>query len=467
MGGMEVPHAALLDAALGALAKHGATGDAYLEHRRTLRLQVRESKLETLNQAEVVGIGIRALKDGRLGFVHASAASPEAVAAAARNAVELAAAATPRDDLTLATPQHVHAAGNAQGAQDAGDEGAPFELFDPAIETQPIAAKEERARAAEAAALAHDPRIKRSNGAWYEETLRAVWYANTLGLRRHAQKSHLSTGVEPVAEDKDGGMQTGAVDHEATHYADLPDPAALGRRGGARAVELLGGKPVATGRFPVVFTPDTGWTLLVYLATALNGDHLSRGRSWLAGRDGVTLGNELVTVHDDGRRRRGIGSLPFDGEGMDTARTPLIERGQVRGRLLDLASGKRLGQPSTGNAMRNGYESLPEIQSHDLWLEPGTTAKDALIGQVERGLLVLDLAGWWIGLNPSNPSFSSAASGVWIEKGKPKQPVSQVTVAGTIEEIFGGITAVANDLIWDHSTKTPTFLVRELSVSGS
>ncbi len=342
MAGMAVEHAALLDAALGALEKHGATGDAYLEHRRTLRLQVREAKLETLNQAEVLGIGIRALKDGRLGFVHASAASPEAVAAAARNAVELAGAATPRDDLAFASPKQVRGAGGASGSE-GGDEGAPFELFDPAIEAQPIAAKEERARAAEAAALAYDPRIKRSNGAWYEETLRGVWYANTLGLRRHAQKSHLSTGVEPVAEDKDGGMQTGAVDHEATYYADLPDPAALGRRGGARAVELLGGKPVATGRYPVIFTPDTGWTLLVYLATALNGDHLSRGRSWLAGRDGVALGNDLVTVHDDGRRRRGIGSLPFDGEGMNTARTPLIERGQVRGRLLDLASGKRLG----------------------------------------------------------------------------------------------------------------------------
>jgi predicted Zn-dependent protease len=157
MAGMAVPHAALLDAALGALAKHGANGDAYLEHRRTLRLQVREAKLETLNQADVVGIGIRALKDGRLGFVHASAASPEAVAAAARNAVELAAAATPRDDLTLATPQQVHAAGDTRRAQDGGDEGAPFELFDPAIEAQPIAAKEERARAARRRARAERP----------------------------------------------------------------------------------------------------------------------------------------------------------------------------------------------------------------------------------------------------------------------------------------------------------------------
>ena len=162
---------------------------------------------------------------------------------------------------------------------------------------------------------------------------------------------------------------------------------------------------------------------------------------------------------------------------LDARRRRLGRRRRRQGRWTGINSsrerrrsqpiGKRLGQPSNGHAKRNGYEALPEIQSHDLWLEPGTTAKDAITGQVERGLLVVDLSGWWIGLNPSNPSYSSAASGLWIEKGKPVRPVSQVTVAGTIEEIFGGIAAVANDLVWDHSTKTPTFLVRELAVSGS
>ena len=124
-------------------------------------------------------------------------------------------------------------------------------------------------------------------------------------------------------------------------------------------------------------------------------------------------------------------------------------------------------RPGKDSRHRARETALPEIQSHDLWLEPGTTTREAIIGQVERGLLVLDLSGWWIGLNPSNPSFSSAASGLWIETGKPKQPVAQVTVAGTIEEIFGGIAAVGSDLVWDHSTKTPSFLVRDLSVSGS
>jgi PmbA protein len=454
---LDVQAKALLDAALAALAKAGAEGDAYLEHRRTLKLRVREQKLEEISQAEALGVGIRAIKDGRLGFVHSSASSPEAVSRAVASATELARAATPRDDLILAEPGPI---------RDGRDESEALELFDPAIERQPLAAKETRARAAEAAALAFDPRIKRSNGAGYEEILRSVWIANSRGLFRHARRSDLAVDVEPVAE-AEGEMQTGEVDHLASHWQDLPAPEALGRRGGERAVELLGGQPVPTGRYPVLFSPDAGFAILLYLAAALNGDHLSRGRSWLKDRITSPLGNERVTVHNDGRRTRGLQALPFDGEGVDTRRTTLLERGKIGQPLTDLAAGKRMGKPSTGNGIRAGYEGLPGILTQDLWLEPGKEKPEAIVASVDRGLLIRDLSGWWIGLNPSNPNFSSAATGLWIVKGKPVRPVSRVTVAGTIEEIFGGIAALGDDLVWDHPTKTPTFLVSQLSVSGT
>jgi PmbA protein len=448
---------ALLEAALGALRAAGAEGDAYLEERRTLRLRVREQKLDEIAQAESLGVGIRAIRDGRLGFVHTSAASPEAVARAAASAVDLARAATVRDDLLLAEPGP---------NRDGRDEGTALELFDPAIERQPLGEKEARARATEAAALGADPRIRRSNGAGYQEVLRSVWIANTRGLFRHARRSELEVDVEPVAEAA-GEMQTGGISHQATRWQDLPAPAALGARAGKRAVDLLGGQPVATGSYPVIFTPEAGFTVLLYLATALNGDHLSRGRSWLGERMQAPLGTERVTVHNDGRRPRGLGALPFDGEGVDTRRTTLLERGRIGEALTDLAAGKRLGKPSTGSALRGGYEALPGIQTQDLWLEPGPEKPEALIAGVERGLLILDLAGWWIGMNPSNPSYSSAATGLWIEHGKLVRPVSRVTVAGTLDEIFGGIAGVADDLVWDHPTKTPTFLVRQLAVSGT
>ena len=454
---VEVQAQALIDAALGALKKAGAEGDAYLEHQRRLTIRVRDQKLDEIQQAERLGIGIRAFRAGRLGFVYTSAATPEAVASAAASAADLARAATVRDDLMLAEPGPI---------RDGRDEGAAFEIYDPAIEQQPLAAKEALARDAEAAAMAYDPRIKRSNGAGYAEVQRAVWIANTKGLFRHARRSELAVDVGPVAE-ADGEMQTGDVDHQACRWQDLPAPQALGQRGGKRAIELLGSQPVATGSYPVLFTPDTGFALLLYVATALNGDHLSRGRSWIGDKIQAPLGNERVTVHNDGRRQHGLAGLPFDGEGVDTQRTTLIERGKVGEPLADLAAGKRLKKASTGCAMRDGYEALPGIQTQDLWLEPGTETPEALLAGVDRGLMVLGFSGWWIGLNPSNPNFSSAATGLWIEHGKVVKPVSRVTVAGSVAEIFGAIAAVGNDLVWDHPTKTPTFLVSQMSVSGT
>lgn len=451
----------LLEGVLDVLRSQNIEGDAYLEHRRNLTLQVRDGRLEELNRAEVRGLAVRAMREGRLGFVHTSDLEQSEAEHAALQACELAWAASPREDLVLADPS---------GPGDGSDEGEPLGLWDPGIETRTIAEKQEWARAAEAAAMQFDPKVRRSEGAGWTENLSGIWLANTRGLFRHYRKSALETSVSVVAENA-GDMHPGDASVETIRLGGLPDPADLGRRAGERAVRLLGGRPIETGRYPVVFSPDTGWTLLVYVALALSGDPVSRGRSWLcdrlAGGAEPVIGSDLVTVRDDGRHRQGPATAPFDAEGVDTQTTVLLENGKVRGRLCDLASGRRLQMPSTGNAERSGYQSLPEIQSRNLYLVAGTATPEEILAPIEKGLWVWALSGWWIGLDPSNSRFSSAASGLWIENGKPTRPVARVTVAGGLDEILGGIEQVGNDLTWDHPTKTPTFRVRDLSVSGT
>jgi PmbA protein len=270
-----------------------------------------------------------------------------------------------------------------------------------------------------------------------------------------------------VIAEAGGDMQPGEYFVEATRYADLLAPEELGRRAADRALRLLGGRPVATGRYPIVVSPEVGWTLLLRLVVALNGEHLSRKRSWLADRGDKPLGSTLVTIHDDGQRPGGLATTPFDAEGVDTRDVTLLESGAVRGQLTDLAAAKRLGVPSNGNARREGYEALPEIRSSNLYLVPGTSKPGEILASVDQGFWVWGLSGWWIGMEPSNPTFSSAASGLWIEKGQPARAVARVTIAGSMEEILGGIDMVADDLVWDHATKTPTFRVRELAVSGT
>jgi PmbA protein len=447
----------ILQSALDVLRSSGAEGDAFLEHRRSLHLSVREGRLDEISRAEVIGLGIRAIKDSRLGFSHTTALDGDGVANAARKAVSLAAAAGPRDDLLLASPA---------GPGDGSDEGVALRLYDESIEGKPLTEKQDWARAAEALARGYDPRIKRTDGAHYDEDLAGYWIANTNGLFRHFRRSHIGVGMQVIAEDQ-GEMQSGEVGVDALRWGDLPDPGELGRRAGERAVRLLGGRPVVTGKFPVVFSRDVGWTLLIHLSAAVNGMALSRGRSWLSGRTDATIASPLVEIHDDGRHPNGPASAPFDGEGSNTQDTTLVDGGKVVGNLRDLAAGKRLGLPSTGNSRRGGYEALPEIGAGNLYLAPGRSRPEEIIAKVDRGFWIWGLSGWWIGIDPSNPRFSSAASGIWIEKGKPTTAVARVTVAGTIEEILGGIEEVGNDLVWDNAVKTPTFRVGSLTVSGS
>jgi PmbA protein len=228
---------------------------------------------------------------------------------------------------------------------------------------------------------------------------------------------------------------------------------------------------VATGRVPVVFSPDAGWAILIYLTNALNGNSLAQRRSWLSplleGGAQPVIGSPLVTVRDDGRLPQAPGRVPYDGEGVDTRANTLLDQGRVTGVMCDLASAKRLGKASTGNANRNGYEALPQIGAHNLYLAPGASTVEQVLGSVERGLWVWGLTGWWIGLDPGNDQFSSAAFGLWIENGKPARAVSRVTIAGKLPEILRAVDMVANDLTWDHTTRTPTFRVREMALSGT
>jgi PmbA protein len=379
------------------------------------------------------------------------------VARAAARALELAGSGSQRDDLILPDPA---------GPGDGSDEGAALGIYDPEIEKRSIHEKEDWARSAEAIARGVDPRITKTEGASYEENLSAIWIANTKGLTRHYRKSTLVTGIEVIAEDQ-GEKQPGGRQTVVSRWSDLPDPSLFGREAGEQALRLLGGRPVPTGSFPVVFDPETGWSLLVYLAVALQGDHLSRERSWLTGKLDTTLGSPLVTVRDDPQRTGGAASQPFDAEGVDTQVVSLLEQGKVGAPLFDLAAAKRMSKRSTGSARRDGYETLPHIATSNLYLAAGATKPEEILASVENGLWVWGLAGWWIGLEPSNPHFSSAASGLWIEKGKPVKPVARVTIAASLAEIFAGVDAVGDDLRFTHFTRTPTFRVRSMAVAGA
>jgi len=249
----------------------------------------------------------------------------------------------------------------------------------------------------------------------------------------------------------------------AHRLADLEDSAAVGRRAAERALRRLGAGPVETCEVPVIFDPITARSLLGQLAGCVSGYAVYRQSSFLAGKIGENVASDLVTVIDDGRLPGGLGSRPFDGEGLPTRRNTVLQRGRLETYLLDSYSARKLGARSTGNATR-GAGSGPGVGPTNLWLEPGDRTLDEIIADTERGLLVTELIG--MGFNPVTGDYSRGAAGLWIEGGEVVRPVEEITIAGNMVEMLSTIDAVGSDLLWLSRVASPSLRVARMTVAG-
>ena len=249
----------------------------------------------------------------------------------------------------------------------------------------------------------------------------------------------------------------------ARKLANLENPESVGRKAAQRAVRKLGAVQVPTCEAPVIFDPVTAPSLLSHLVGCVNGYSIYRESSFLAGKLGETIASDLVTIIDDGRLPGGLGSKPFDGEGLPTRRTVVIDRGRLSSYLLDSYSARKLEMKSTGNAAR-GAGSPPTAGSTNLWLEPGQQSLDEIIASTERGLLVTELIG--MGFNPVTGDYSRGAAGLWIEAGEIVGPVEESTIAGNLSEMLMDVDAIGSDLLWLGSTASPSLRISKMTIAG-
>ena len=196
---------------------------------------------------------------------------------------------------------------------------------------------------------------------------------------------------------------------------------------------------------------------------AFSAESVIKKSSWLTDKLGQTIASPLVTLVDDGTLAGHVGSSPHDGEGVATRRNVLIERGVCAMFLYDTYHARRAGTRSTGSAIR-GYSSVPGIGYHNLYLEPGADAPDAILAQADRGFYMTDQGSF--GFNPVTGDYSFQAQGFWIERGVKSFPVEGVTVASNSLDMLGKVAAVGNDLGWEGSVASPTILIAEMTVSG-
>lgn len=421
--------------------------EVYLETGRRLSLEVRNGKLETAQEAASYGVGCRVFVGGRMAFASSNDFGERALDDAVRRAVAFAKITTPDPNNVLPDdPGTTPVAG----------------LYDPEIARVPMDRKIELAVGVEKLALSV-PGITKSAGSAYGEGEGEVFLANSRGLAKSARSSSCFFGVSVVAEK--GDQKTSAGEYcSRRFFVDLEKPEIVAAKASGDAAAMLDPRPVKTQKAAVIFDRDAAYALFGGIIGAINGERVLQGASFLAKSLGKKIGSELLTLIDDGTLPKGLGSEPFDGEGVPTAKRTIVERGVLRAFLYNSAVAKRAGVKSTGNASRGGFDSLPGIGPHNFIMAAGTSKVDDLVRATDRGLWLKEVTGY--GINSVNGNFSGGAAGFWIEGGKVAFPVKGLTVAGTADEILNGLDMVADDLDLRRGTAAPTFRIRLLQIGG-
>jgi PmbA protein len=248
------------------------------------------------------------------------------------------------------------------------------------------------------------------------------------------------------------------------------DPAAIGREGAERAVAMIGAGKPSSRSCPVVFDPTVAASFIGLIGGALGANAVQRGRSPFAERLGEEVASEALVLHDDGLNADGLGSAPFDGEGVPRRRTVLIEGDRLQAFLYDTYTARRAGSASTGSAGRSGYRSLPAVSTSNLTVAPGSLSFEQLLGEAGDGVYVTDVAGLHSGVNPVTGVFSVGASGRTIAGGELAEPVREFTIAGDLVSMLRAVRGAGAQPRWvpfGGSVLTPELLIGEMTVSGS
>lgn len=332
------------------------------------------------------------------------------------------------------------------------------------------------AKRCEAAALAADPRIQNSRGAGFDLSTSRRVMVNSRGFAGEYRRSYCGFSATPIAQDANG-MQTGSWYSSARTPRLLEDPEEIGRIAAQRALRKLGARRVPTCQVPVVFPPEVSRGLMANLLHAADGDAIYRNASMFAGKLGEQVAGENITIVDDGTmvfdhlledgsqlRAGGFGTVPFDGDGLPTRRTVVVERGVLKELLLNTYTARKLNMKSNGKASR-GLAGAPGIGGGNYFLEAGELTQDQIVGEVKQGLFVLGTMGF--GVNLVTGDYSQGAVGLWIEDGELTHAVEEITIAGNLKEMFQNVSAIGNDLEFRGSGAVPTVRIEGMTVAGS
>jgi len=439
-----------LKSLLHAAEKAGAeSADVIATHSRSLGISVRENALEDIESMAGRDIGLRVMIGQRQACVSSSDLSSESLTALAERAVAMAKLA-PEDPWC----------GLADQDRLADIENIPdLDVYDD-TEMNPETLKS-RAHVLEAATLSVKG-VGQAEGANASWSTSAMAYATSHGFLHGWRASRHGLSVSAIAE-RDGAMERD-YDYETTRYfSQLPDPVTIGHSAGQRAVARLGSRQIESAAMPVIFDERVAGAIISSLLGAITGPAITRGVSFLKDKLNTPLFSSNIQIIDDPHLRSGDGSRPWDGEGLAVRKQNIVENGVLKTWLLNCATARQLGLESTGHATR-GLGGPPGVNSTNTWLEPGQITPEALAAEMGEGFLISEMFG--PSLNSNTGDYSVGVSGFKIENGQRAFPVSEITIAGNLLDVYRTLIP-ANDLKMDSSTCSPSFRVEGLTIAGA
>jgi len=427
--------------------KAGATAaEAMVSESRDSSISMRHGVVEELEQAESRAVGLRVFAGQSSATIATSVLTKEARQKLVERVVAMAKLAPADPYSGLAEPHQL-----AQQNED----------FDLISKTVPSAAElKKMVEETEATGLAVKG-ISKCGGAGASSSSSTTALALSNGFAKSWQRTGFGLSISLVAGEGTG-MVRDYYGSSANHYEDLESPAYIGAKAAERTVARVNAQKLSSQTVSVIFDRRVSASLLGHLASAINGAAVARGVTFLKEKLGQQVFNTNVTIVDDPHRMRGFSSKAFDAEGLPTQRRNFIDKGVLTSWIMDLRASRQLGLQSTASASR-GLASNPSPSTSNLHMEPGTQNRDELIRTLNKGLLITEFIG--NANNAATGDYSRGASGFWIENGEIQFPVSEVTVAGNLNDMFRNLTP-ASDLEFRSSTNAPSCMVEGMTLAG-
>lgn len=429
--------------------KGAQQAEVYISSSKTLKISVLNTKLEASDEISDTGLAIRVIKDKKQGFAYTSDLDGFVIASAIDQAMANAANSQTDEFFTLPHPTK---------------QPIKMNLYDKTINEIPIQKKIELALNIEEQAYKTDIRIKKTEKIAYEENESDIWINNLNGIDVHYRSNACSAYAQVVAEQSQE-MEYGASMEAVKHFTNL-DPAKIGQKAAKQALELLGAKQIPSQKMACILDPEIGAELLGVLFTPLTAEAVQKGRSLFINKIDQKIGSNVLSIIDNGVLVNGIGTMPFDDEGVATQETRLIDNGILKNYFFNTYTANKQKTRSTGNALRPSFMGLPGTGPTNFYIAPGKEDPKTMLGSIKKGLYITRVMGLHTA-NPISGDFSLGASGIMIENGEKTYPVSGITIAGNLLDLLRSIQALGQDLTFFGSMGAPSLLISNISISGS